>query len=298
MQQMGQEGDMMEVFGPGHRGYLVLSILIVGILFLTACGGGSSGTGGTQPPAPTVSINASATQIVAGSSSPLTLTVTASNTTQVVISDSCDSQTYTLQTTGGTLTQPIPVPTTPGTCTYTANASGANSQTATNSVAITVQPSMATTVSMTPPQQTVAAGQSATLQVTAANANSVYITNNVTNASIPVPAAGGTVKVTPAPDDDLHGHGDRSQQPAGYGDGYGYDTVGIHHGCSHDDRCRQSHELDRYGRECIASCRSPTTLITTPTRCPAPAAHSLSAQPRPPPTRQQLAVEASLIQRR
>ncbi len=195
---------MMEVFGFGHRGYLVLSVLLVGIMFLTACGGGSSATGGTsgsqnnsQTPAPTVSINASATQIVAGSSSPLTLTVTASNTTQVVISDNCDNQTYTLQTTGGTLTQPIPVPTTPGTCTYTATATGANSQTAANSVAITVQPSTATTVSMTPAQQTIAAGQSATLLVTVANANSVYITNNVTSASIPVSAAGGTVKVTP-----------------------------------------------------------------------------------------------------
>ena len=193
----------MEVFAPGNRGYLALSVLLVGIMFLTACGGGSSATGGTgsqnnsQTSAPTVSMNASATQIVAGSSSPLTLTVTASNTTQVVIYDTCDNQTYTLQTTCGTQTQPIPVPTTPGTCTYTATASGANSQTTTSSVTITVKPSTATTVSMTPAQQTIAAGQSATLQVTVANASSVYITNNVTSASVSVAAAGGTVKVTP-----------------------------------------------------------------------------------------------------
>ena len=111
MQQIGQEGDMMEVFGPGHRGYLVLSVLFLELCFSrrVAPAARPALADENQPPAPTVSMNANATQIVAGSSSPLTLTVSASNATQVVISDNCDAQTYTLQATGGTL-QPIPAP--------------------------------------------------------------------------------------------------------------------------------------------------------------------------------------------
>jgi phospholipase C len=119
------------------------------------------------------------------------LTVVASNATEVVISDNCDSNTYPLQATGGT--QTVPVPNTPGTCTYTATATGAGSQTAAASVPITVVPSTATVVSMTASPLIIAAGQSVTFDVTVANANSVFITNNVTKASIPVLAGGGTV---------------------------------------------------------------------------------------------------------
>jgi phospholipase C len=182
-------------------------VVLLSLLFLSACGGGSSATNGqaggsqtvgsqTTPTAPTVTMSAGATQVVVGGS--LTLTVVASNATQFVISDNCDTQTTTVQATG--VAQPVQVtaPTTPGTCTYTATASGTGGQASVTSGPITVQPSTATTVSMTASQQTIAAGQPVTLTVTVANANSVYITNNVTNASIPVAAAGGTASVNPA----------------------------------------------------------------------------------------------------
>ena len=158
---------MIEFFSPGHRGYLVLSVLIVGIMFLTACGGGSSATGGTggsqnnsQTPAPTVSINASATQIVAGSS--VTLTVTASNATQVVISDNCDSQTYHLA--GNRRNTDRSGPDYAGQLYLHGDRKRRRQPDGCQQRAITVQPSTATTVSMTPPQQTIAAGQPATLQ--------------------------------------------------------------------------------------------------------------------------------------
>ncbi len=70
------------------------------------------------PPAPTVTIAASPTSIAPGGSS--TLTVAASNASQVVISDNTDNKTYALSATGGT--QPV----TPSiTTAYTATATGA-----------------------------------------------------------------------------------------------------------------------------------------------------------------------------
>jgi phospholipase C len=88
----------------------------------------ATGTGGTSTAqtmvtvttstaAPTVTIVASPTSIGQGSSS--TLTVTASNATQVVISDNIDSNLYTLGATGGTQ---VVSPT--ATATYTATATG------------------------------------------------------------------------------------------------------------------------------------------------------------------------------
>jgi len=192
---------MIRISAPRLCGCLTLCVLLFGMLFLSACGSGGAATNGnsqnnSQGSTPTVTMSASATQIAAGGS--LSLTVTASNATQVVISDNCDSLTYSLQASGGT--QTIQVPSSPGTCTYTATATSATGQTATKTVAITVQASAATTVSMTPSQQVIAAGKSATLLVTVANAASVYVTNNVNNTSTPVPANanGYAVTVTPA----------------------------------------------------------------------------------------------------
>lgn len=68
--------------------------------------------------APTVTMTASPTSVTQGS--PSTLIVTASNATQVVISDNLDANTFTLGATGGT--QAI---TPPATTTYTATATGA-----------------------------------------------------------------------------------------------------------------------------------------------------------------------------
>jgi phospholipase C len=55
----------------------------------------------------------------------------------------------------------------------------------------------ATVVSMTASAQTIAAGKSVTLIVTATNANTVFITNNVNSASLSVSAGGGTATVNP-----------------------------------------------------------------------------------------------------
>jgi len=86
----------------------------------------------TSAPAPAVTINSTPTSITQGTSS--TLTVTASNATQVVISNNVDSTTYTLPGAGGT--QPVsPASTT----TYTATATGAGGTAAANAV-ITVHP--------------------------------------------------------------------------------------------------------------------------------------------------------------
>ncbi len=191
---------MLQASAPGRYRYLTLCVVLPAFLFLSACGRGTGSSSGSQTSsvtttsaAPTVTMSASVTKIVAGGS--LTLTVVASNATQVVISDNCDSNTYTLPATGGT--QIVPAPSTPGTCTYTATASG-GSQPAVASVPITVAPSTATVVSITASQPTVAAGQSVTLTVTVANTNSVFITNNVNSTSISVPAGGGTVPVKPS----------------------------------------------------------------------------------------------------
>ncbi len=123
---------MIEASAPGRYRYLTLCAVLLAFSYLSACGrgtaasttGGDSSTGGSQttPTAPTVTLNTSATSIVAGGS--LTLTVVASNATQFVISDNCDSQTTTVQATGAAQPVPITVPTTPATCTYTATASG------------------------------------------------------------------------------------------------------------------------------------------------------------------------------
>ena len=83
-------------------------------------------------PAPTVTITANPVTIAQGSSS--TLTVAATNATQVIISDNIDSTTYALAAAGGT--QKV-TPT--ATITYTATATGTGG-TATAQTAVTVVP--------------------------------------------------------------------------------------------------------------------------------------------------------------
>jgi len=110
----------------------VLAALMIGAAFIslstTSCGGGSnssqSSTGSHNPAAasPTVTIAANPASITAGKSA--TLSVTATNATQVVISDSADSNTETLAATGGTQTV-----TPSATTTYTATATGAGGTT-------------------------------------------------------------------------------------------------------------------------------------------------------------------------
>ena len=196
---------MLQASSPGRCRYLALCVVLLALLFLSACGSGNAApTGGSQtsssqttPTAPTVTLTASATNVAPGGS--LTLTVVASNATQFVISDNCDNQTTTMQATGAAQQVQVTVPTTPGACTYTATASGAASQSAVATVPITVQPSTATTVSMTTNTPTVEAGAPVTFNVTVTNANSVYITNNVNSTSVPVAAGGGPATISPGP---------------------------------------------------------------------------------------------------
>lgn len=88
-------------------------------------------TVGTVNPGPTVTISANPTQISSGQSS--TLTVTAQNATQVVVTNNVDNSSTTMASSGGTLTV-SPTQTT----TYKATASGANGTSASATATVTV----------------------------------------------------------------------------------------------------------------------------------------------------------------
>ena len=144
----------------------------------------------TIAPTPTVTIAANPSTIVQGSSS--TLTITASNATQVVISDNIDSSTYTLTASGGV--QPV-TPT--ATTTYTATATGAGG-TATATAVITVTtiaPTPTVTIAANP--STIVQGSSSTLTVTASNATQVVISDNIDSSTYTLTASGGVQPVTP-----------------------------------------------------------------------------------------------------
>src|ERR1700686_3413259 len=139
---------------------------------------------------PTVAIVANPAAITQGGSS--TLTVTASNATQVVISDTSDSNTYTLAASGGT--QKV-TPT--STTTYTATATGAGG-TVTAKVTITVTAvSGVPTVAIVANPAAITQGNSSTLTVTASNATQVVISDNVDSTTYTLGATGGTQAVAP-----------------------------------------------------------------------------------------------------
>jgi phospholipase C len=130
-------------------------------------------------------------QVAQGGSS--TLIISASNATQVVISDNIDSKTYTLAGSGGAQ-QVTPSATT----TYTATAAGpGGTATAQATVSITSSTPPAATVTMTANPVQVAQGSSSTLTVTAANATQVVISDNVDSTTYTLPGTGGTERVTP-----------------------------------------------------------------------------------------------------
>jgi phospholipase C len=87
----------------------------------------------TAPGIPTVAISADPASIIAGQSS--TLTVVATNSNSVVITDNVDSNSYPLPAGGGTQSVSPTV-----TTIYTATATGANSQTAAETATVTVNP--------------------------------------------------------------------------------------------------------------------------------------------------------------
>lgn len=171
---------------------LVLSSLaLFGLALLSACGGSSSsgGGGGNNHPAPTITLAANPAAITAGATS--TLTAVATNADSVVISNNVDNTRFTLPGTGGTQTVS---PTT--TTTYTATATGAGgSATATATVTVTTGPP---TVTITANPATINHGDTSVLTVTATNATSVVITDNLDSNRYTLPGTGGTQNVTPS----------------------------------------------------------------------------------------------------
>jgi len=136
----------------------------------TASGPGGSANASatvTVSPAPTVTISANPATVAPGQST--TLTVSATNATQVVITDNLDSNTYTLSANGGTK---IVSPT--ATTVYTATASATNEPNATATVTVTVPPPSAT-LSASP--ASIFAGQGSTLTWTTTDATSAVIDN-------------------------------------------------------------------------------------------------------------------------
>lgn len=163
----------------------LLASCFVALLFSTGCGIFSSNS--EHPP--TVSISANPASIASGNSS--TLTVTAVNADQVVVTGS-DGSSYNLQPTGGTQSV-SPTATT----TYTATATGPGGKvTASTSVKVTAVQNPAPTVSISANPTSITAGSSSTLTVTATNATKVTVAGN-DGSSYTLSTDGGTQTVTP-----------------------------------------------------------------------------------------------------
>jgi len=161
------------------------------IALSASCGSGNTSSK-TPTASPNVAITANPTLVTQGNSS--TLTVTATNATQVVISDSTDSTTYTLAATGGT--QKV-TPT--AATTYTATATGAGgTATAKTTITVTSPNANSPTVTITASPSTISAGSSATLTVVATNATQVLIADNLDSKTYTLAATGGTQVLTPS----------------------------------------------------------------------------------------------------
>ena len=169
------------------------------------CGGASTATVNLTVeavvPAPTVSITASPASIFPGKSS--TLTVTATNATQVTITGT-DGSSYPLPASGGTqVVSPA------ATTTYTAVASGAKGK-ASAATTVTVTPKTLTAISVTPSSDSLAVGGTEQFTATAtysdnsqanvtttatwAVANTAVAT--VTSAGLVTAAASGSTQIT------------------------------------------------------------------------------------------------------
>jgi phospholipase C len=144
---------------------------------------------GSQLGAPTVSISASPGSIASGGAS--TLTVTATNANQVIVTGT-DGSSYTLQPSGGS--QPVnPTATT----TYTAVATGSGGKTsATTTLTVTPVATPTPTVSIVANPTSIISGGSSILTVNATNATQVTVTGD-DGSSYTLQASGGTQAVTP-----------------------------------------------------------------------------------------------------
>ena len=141
------------------------------------------------PNAPTVTIAANPASINAGGSS--TLTVTATNASQVIVSGS-DGSTYTLQPNGGT--QAVNPTATP---TYTATASGTGANATATTTVTVVAPQAPPTVSISASPTTINAGSASTLTVVATNATQVVVSGS-DGTTYTLTPSGGTQAVSPA----------------------------------------------------------------------------------------------------
>ncbi len=158
---------------------------------VTATGPGGSAsasvTVSVTAPTPTVSISVNPTSINSGSSA--TLTVIATNASQVTVTGT-DGSSYTLPYSGGT--QAVS-PTT--TTTYTATATGPGG-TGTAQATLTVVSATAPTVSIYANPSTIVSGNSSTLTVSATNATKITI-SGTDGSSYTLTSTGGTQTVSP-----------------------------------------------------------------------------------------------------
>jgi hypothetical protein len=183
-----ETGSIDNNVGPvGTDSHILVSPTQTTTYTYTATGPGGSATAKatvTVSPAPTVTITASHTSVTAGQST--TLTVVATNATQVVIADNQDTTTHTLPAAGGTLVMTPLIPTT-----YQATASGANGSTAVETVSVNVTP----TVTLSASPTSTFPGQSVTLTWTSTSATSVVI-EPLPGGVEPVASGIGTVSPT------------------------------------------------------------------------------------------------------
>ncbi|HTU42176.1 MAG TPA: hypothetical protein VMF10_10725 [Candidatus Aquilonibacter sp.] len=147
-----------------HKRTKILGIIFSLTVILSGCSSSSSGGGSSATVRPTVNMTASKNPIASGGST--ILTVTATNATQIVITDNSDTKTYTLPGSGGTqVVSPTSL------TTYMATASDASGFTNVATVTVSIIPTATITASPTKafPNQAV------TLSFSSANASSVTI---------------------------------------------------------------------------------------------------------------------------
>ena len=157
-------------------------------LLLAGCGAQISRVSTSSSTAPSVSITANPGSINPGNSA--TLTVTASNATQVVVVGT-DGSTYDLPPGGGTQSvRPA------STTTYTATATGPGGS-ASAKTSVTVVAATAPTVSLTANPEAITAGSSSLLTITASNSTQVTVTGT-DGSNYSLPASGGTQAVSPS----------------------------------------------------------------------------------------------------
>ncbi|MBW4038480.1 MAG: hypothetical protein HIU91_06300 [Acidobacteria bacterium] len=172
------------------RKYVVLFGCIAFLCFLAGCGSNASVTTSSLP-SPAVTIAANPTSLVVGASS--TLTVAATNATQVSVTGT-DGSSFSLASGGGTH---VVTPT--ATATYTATATGtAGKASATAAATITVSaPVAAPTITIAANPTSISAGSSSVLTIVAANATQVVVTGT-DGSSYTIAPTGGQQSVSPS----------------------------------------------------------------------------------------------------